>query len=105
MEVIYPSTGPGSPRQLAAAMERHTDNDVAIFDPITGEFLHVFDDEAARLLVVDVSGDWREELVVLAGSEVHVYHNDDVNPRPDEPRLWAQPHYGRARMTWNYYSP
>jgi len=105
VEVIYAIHWTGEVRQLAAAKERHVDNDVAIFDPITGEFLVVIDETAARLYVVDVSGDWREELVVVNGSEIHVYHNEDENPRPDEPRLWEDNGYRRSRMTWNYYSP
>jgi hypothetical protein len=95
----------GQTKQLAAAKERHESGDVCIFDPITGEFVERFAEKADRLYVADVSGDWREELIVVAGSEIHVYHSQTPNPRPAEPRLWAQQHYGRSKMTWNYYSP
>lgn len=105
VEVIYAIHWTGGERQLTAAKERHTDNDVTVFDPLTGEFLTVIDETANRFHVVDVSGDWREELVVLNGSEIHVYHNESANLRPDQPRLWNRNDYGRSRMTWNYYSP
>ena len=51
------------------------------------------------------AGDWREELVVLNGNTLHIYHNDAPNPNPDHPRLWKQAHYGRTKRTHNYYSP
>ncbi len=60
---------------------------------------------ADRLYVADVSGDWREEMVVLHGNELRVYHNPAPNPRPDQPRLWELPHYRRAKQAYNYYSP
>ena len=105
VEVIWTIDWTGEPKQLAAAKERHTSGDVAIFDPITGRFLARFPERADRLYVADVSGDWREELVVVSGPEIRIYHNPAPNPDPDRPRLWAQQHYRRSKMTWNYYSP
>ena len=105
VEVIFTIDWTGGPRQLAAAKERHKSGDVSIFDPISGKFLHRFKEKADRLYVADVSGDWREELIVLNGNELHIYQNDKPNPNPDRPRLWDQNHYRRAKMTWNYYSP
>lgn len=105
VETIWTIDWTGEPKQLAAAKERHAQGDVAVFDPMTGTFSARFDERAARLFVADVAGDWREELVVLNGNELHVYHNDSANPQPDHPSLWSQPHYRRAKLTWNYYSP
>lgn len=105
VEVIWRIDWTGGDKQLAAAKERHTSGDVCVFDPMTGAFQARFDDTADRLFVADVSGDWREELVVLSGNELRVYHNGAPNPRPDQPRLWRKPHYLRSKMTWNYYSP
>jgi len=105
VEVIWTIDWTGGPKQLAAAKERHRSGDVAIFDPITGRFLHRFTEKADRLYVADVSGDWREELIVLNGDELHIYHNEDPNPNPDRPRLWSRNAYRRSKMTWNYYSP
>jgi len=90
---------------LCAAKERHKSGDVAIFDPITGKFVRRFSEKADRLYVADVSGDWREELIVLTGQDLHIYHNNSPNPNPDRPRLWTQGHYRRSKATWNYYSP
>ena len=105
VEVIVAIDWTGDSRQLAIAKERHKSGDVAIFDPITGQFLHRFSEKADRLYVADVYGDWREELIVLNGNELHIYLNDKQNPNPDHPRLWAQKQYHRSKMTWNYYSP
>ena len=105
VEVIWTIDWTGQDQQLAAAKERHRSGDVCIFDPITGRFIERFSEKADRLYVADVSGDWREELIVLTGNELRIYHNDAPNPQPDRPRLWQQPHYRRSKMTWNYYSP
>jgi len=105
VEVIFPIEWTGDSKQLAAAKERHESGDVAIFDPLGGQFLHRFKEKADRLYVADVFGDWREELIVLNGNELHIYQNDVQNPNPHRPRLWSKNHYRRSRMTWNYYSP
>lgn len=105
LEVIWTIDWTGEAKQLAAAKERHTSGDVAIFDPISGHFLHRFDEMADWLYVADVSGDWREELIVVNGNEIHVYHNEVSNPNSDHPHLWVQNHYRRSKMTWNYYIP
>lgn len=105
VEVIHSIHWTGEEKQLAAAKERHTAGDVCIFEPVTGRFVERFPEKADRLYVADVTGDWREELIVLSGNIVRVYHNPAENPRPDQPRLWSQPHYRRSKMTHNYYSP
>jgi hypothetical protein len=105
VEAIWTIDWTGEMKQLAAAKERHVSGDVAIFDPITGRFLQRFRERADRLYVADVSGDWREEIIVLNGKELRIYENADTNPNPDWPRLWNQNQYRRSKMTWNYYSP
>ena len=90
---------------MAAAKERHESGDVGIFDPLHGTFLHHFKEQADRLYVADVTGDWREELIVLNRNELHIYQNDQPNPNPKHPRLWTNASYRRSKMTWNYYSP
>lgn len=95
----------GAPTQLAAAKERHTSGHVALFEPMTGRFVARFSGQADRLYVADVSGDWREELIVVSGRELQIYENPAPNPRPDQPRLWTQNAYRRSKMSWNYYSP
>jgi len=105
VEVIFTIDWTGKPQQLAAATERHKAGDVGIFDAITGRFLHRFQAKTDRVYVADISGDWREELVVLSGDQLRIYSNPDANPNPDRPSLWAKNHYLRSKMTWNYYSP
>lgn len=105
VEVIWCIDWTGNRKQLAAAKERHKNGDVCIFDALTGQFLVRIPEQASRLYVADVTGDWREELVVWNGSELHIYANTAPNPRPDAPRLWEQQHYRRSKMTYNYYSP
>lgn len=105
VEVIWAIDWTGDPRQLAAAKERHESGDVCVFDPLSGEFILTIPEKADRLYVADVSGDWREELIVVAGSEIHIYHNETPNRHLERPRLWNQQHYRRSKMTWNYYSP
>jgi hypothetical protein len=105
VEEIFTIQWTGGPKPQAAAKERHTAGDVALFDPMTGAFLWRLDEAADRLYVADVSGDWREEIVVLNGGELHIYENPGPNPDPGRPRLWDQDHYRRSKLTWNYYSP
>lgn len=105
VEVISTIAWTGMPKALAAAKERHQTGDVAIFDPLTGAFELRIDEQAERLYVADVTGDWREEIVVLNGQELRIYENPAVNPAPDRPPLWSQDHYRRSKLTWNYYNP
>ena len=105
VEVIFTIDWTGESKQLSAAKERHKSGDVGIFDPLTGKFLHRFKEKADRLYVADVSGDWREELLVLNGNQLRIYSNFQPNPQPEQPRLWSFNHYRRSKMTWNYYNP
>jgi rhamnogalacturonan lyase-like protein/VCBS repeat protein len=105
VEVIWTIDWTGGPRQLAAAKERHQSGDVCIFEPLTGKFVQRFAEKADKLYVADVSGDWREEIIVQNGGELHIYFNEEPNPAPDKPRLWNRNEYQRSKMTWNYYSP
>ena len=105
VEVIYTINWDGTDKQLAAAKERHKSGDVAIFDPLSGTFLHRFKEKADRIYVADVEGDWREELIILNGNEIHIYSNTDHDPGPDRKRHWASPYYRRNKMTYNYYNP
>ena len=55
--------------------------------------------------IADVLGDWREEIIVLAGNELSIYQNPAPNSRPDQPRLWTNRNYRRLKKCHNYYSP
>ncbi|MBK4729870.1 VCBS repeat-containing protein [Oxynema sp. CENA135] len=105
VEVIFPIHWTGEQRELAAAKERHRSGDVALFEPISGKFVLKIRERADRLYVADVSGDWREEIIVLDGNRLRVYQNPDPNPNPDRPSLWTQDHYRRSKTNWNYYNP
>jgi rhamnogalacturonan lyase-like protein len=105
VEIIYCIDWTGKQQQLACAKERHTSGDVCIFEPLTGKFVLRIPEKADRLYVADVSGDWREEIVVLNGSELHIYENKAVNPRPKHKRLWTDRNYRRMKQYYNYYSP
>ena len=105
IEEIFSIWWDGSNRQLIAAKERHKSGDVAVIDPLTGKFIARFKDKADRLYVADVAGDWREELIVLSGNELHIYQNTAPNPNPNRERLWNKQWYRRSKAVWNYYSP
>jgi hypothetical protein len=105
VEVIHTIDWTGKREQLACAKERHTNGDVCLFEPLTGNFVLRLKEKADRLYVADVLGDWREEILVLNGNELHVYQNPDPNPRPKEKRLWENRNYGRLKQCHNYYSP
>jgi hypothetical protein len=105
VEVIHRIDWTGERQQLACAKERHTRGDVAIFQPLTGEFVQRFKATADRLYVADVKGDWREEIIILNGNELRIYENLAPNPRPNQPRLWEDRNYGRMKQYHNYYSP
>jgi len=105
VEVIASIHWTGEETQMAAAKERHKSGDICLFEPISGKFVARFPEKADRIYVADVSGDWREEILVVSGRELRVYENPAKNPRPKQPRLWKTAHYARSKMTWNYYSP
>lgn len=105
VEVIHTIDWTGEPVQLACAKERHTEGDVCLFEPLTGRFLERFREKAARLYVADVYGDWREEVIVLSGHELHVYQNPAPNRHARAKRLWAEHNYRRLKHCHNYYSP
>ncbi|MCH9808895.1 MAG: hypothetical protein K0U74_14295 [Alphaproteobacteria bacterium] len=89
----------------AVAKERHRSGDVAVFEPVTGQFQIRLKEHANRLYVADVLGDWREEIIVWSATRINVYSNPAPNTQPDRPRLWADDHYRRSKTTWNYYNP
>jgi len=105
VEVIHTIDWTGSRQQLACAKERHRSGDVCVFEPLTGRFVARIPEKADRLYVADVTGDWREEIIVQAGSELHVYANAAANPRGDVKRLWTGRNYRRLKQCHNYYSP
>ena len=90
---------------MACGKERHESGDICIFEPLTGRFVARFEEKADRLYVADVTGDWREEIIVLNGNELHIYQNAEENPRPNVERLWTDRNYHWLKQCSNYYSP
>ena len=105
VEIIHTIDWTGKRQQLACATERHMTGDVCLFEPLTGKFVAHFKEKADRLYVADVTGDWREEIIVLNGSELHIYANKSPNPRPNRKCFWTNRNYRRLKQCYNYYSP
>jgi hypothetical protein len=105
VEEIVPIHWTGAKVQLAAAKERHESGDVCLFEPMTGRFVVHIKARTDRLYVADITGDWREEIIIVEGNQIRFFENSESNPRPHHPRLWTQSHYRRNKMSWNYYSP
>ncbi len=104
-EVIQRIRWTGDTQDYLVAKERHEAGDVGIFDALTGQVLAQFSSQTERLVVADVLGDWREEIIVLENSQIKIFQNTAPNPNPDQPRLWEDTLYRRLKMTGNYYSP
>lgn len=75
---------------------------MAVIEPLTGWFITRFKKIAGRLYVIDVAGDWSEELIVLSGNELNIYQNEELNLNPDKPTLWIQKHYQLSKSVRNY---
>ena len=105
VEVIHTIDWTGNRKQLACAKERHTVGDTCLFEPLTGRFVLRIEESTDRLYVADVSGDWREEIIIQNGGALHIYSNPRSNPRPKQPRLWGDRNYRRLKQCHNYYSP
>ncbi len=105
VEVIVPIDWAGTRLQLAAAKERHESGDIGLFKPTTGEFVLHIKAKADRLYVADITGDWREEIIIVEGKQIRLFENTAPNAQPQRARLWTQQNYRRSKMSWNYYSP
>lgn len=105
LEVINRIRWTGEAKDYIVAKERHEAGDVGIFDALTGQLIAQFPAQTERLYIADVVDDWREEIIILEKDSLKIIQNADLNPNPNQPKLWDQAHYQRQKMTWNYYSP
>ena len=109
IDVVTPIHWEGEGRRLILVKERHLDRTAAIVDPLDGRVVQHFKVQAARTYVADISGDHREEVVVVQASNggngsVKVFWNAEPSTGL-QPREWRLPHYRRVKQNWNYYSP
>ncbi len=95
----------GGKKRLAVAKARHAAGDVVIFDPMGGKFHLIIEENARRLYVADLIGDFREEIIVLHPEGLRVYMNPHVPWESLQKSLWEENSYLRSKMTWNYYNP
>ncbi len=107
IEVISSIDWTGSVPNYIAAQERHAEGKIAIINPMTGQFLHWWDENSARIYVADVAGDYREEIIVLNSleKEIRIYWNPDSNKNTRGKRYWDENYYKRQKLNYNYYSP
>lgn len=106
VEITNPISWNNSGPEMLAALERHRVGNVGLLNPMTGAFLKVWNDTAVRLLVADVSGDAREEVITFnqANRELRVYFNTAAGNGSTR-RLWRHNWYRRAKDSSQGYSP
>ncbi|MCK5148097.1 VCBS repeat-containing protein [bacterium] len=113
IEMIWTIDWDGSDVEYIAAQARHavTVAHVGVFNALTGEAVWTSLSEsvniyANNIYVADVSGDSREEIIFIDGSDntIKVFHNDEqfTDTNPDK---WDDPLYKRLKQNWSYYSP
>lgn len=91
VEVIWTIDWTGGPTQLAAAKERHRSGDVCVFDPLTGKFVkRITQSRRPALCRGRLGRSWREEILVISGGKLYIYHNEEPNPDPNRPPLAAE---------------
>ncbi|MFA3916181.1 rhamnogalacturonan lyase family protein [Ruegeria hyattellae] len=99
----------GTGQQQLFVTERHIDGQIALVNALTGEFLRIWPTKAVRTYAADVTGDAREELIVLEarpdGSALKIFWNEEPTDDITHDRLWEDRAYRRMRQNWNYYSP
>jgi hypothetical protein len=108
VEVITPIDWTGGRKEYLAVKERHTEGKIGILDPITGDFKKWWDETASRMYIADVSGDAREEIIVINSdkNEIKIYSNNDpAEASQEKRRKWDQNVYRRTKLNYNYYSP
>jgi hypothetical protein len=79
--------------------------DPVIFDPLEGRIIKWFDVPVRQCFPVDVSGDYREEIVGIDGAtkEFVIWWNPEENRRSRE-RYWAHQWYRVAMQISDAYS-
>ena len=106
IETIYSINWYGGSKKYLAAKERHVDGKICIIDPLTGKFLVGWDENAARLYVADVEGDYRDEIVILNSkvNEIRIYWNNKKNDFMGNENPWHKNNYKSQKINYYYYS-
>ncbi len=104
VESIHRIRWTGGAKEHLAGKARHVAGNVAIFDALSGDIVFKVEAQAQRVFVADVTGDWREELIVVENGRIRIFVNNQTNPDPQRQSLWADPNYKRIKVVWNYYS-
>jgi hypothetical protein len=111
VEMIAAIDWEGGKKEYCAAKERHIDAGICIFDALGGENMFIEywgkSDSLDRIYVVDIAGDYREEIVTtsMVNKKLYVYWNPGPNNNPPKPRKWTFNWYIRQKQNYNYYSP
>jgi len=106
IEDIQPIDWYGQQYQSIVAKERWLDNgNVAVINPMTGQFLQRFRVAGMRVHAADVSGDYREEIIVLdLDSSLKIFWNDQP-PVVHRVGYWTRQYYRRHKQNWGHYTP
>jgi hypothetical protein len=106
IEDIQPIDWFGQQYQSILVRERFLDDaDAAIVNPMTGQFLERFRVAGMRVHAADVSGDYREEIVVLdLDSTLKVFWNPQP-PSVHRVGYWTRQYYRRHKQNWGHYTP
>ncbi|MFO7889005.1 MAG: hypothetical protein R6V04_01560 [bacterium] len=113
IENIWTIDWDGSGKEYIAGKARSGFGHVGIFNAVSGNSVWSTTSvpsldtlQAKTLYVADISGDSREEIVIvdLEDHTIKVFHNDDpfTDTGPDK---WDDPLYRRLKQNWSYYSP
>lgn len=96
----------GGRANLIAVQERHSDGRIALLEPMTGKFVRFWEESCARLLVADVAGDPREEIIVVNSerNEIRIYWNEKPSLSPRRDRYWTDRNYRHGKLNYNLYS-
>jgi hypothetical protein len=106
IEDIQPIDWFGQQHQSIVARERwRDDGNAAVIDPLTGEFLQRFRVAGMRVQAADVSGDYREEIVVLdLDGSLKIFWKEGP-PVVRRVGYWTHQHYRRHKQNWGHYTP
>ena len=112
IEYVWTIDWTGAPKEAIAARARFVDGHFGVFNATTGDSIWTTMKRAPlmkckEILVADVAGDGREEMIVLDlhDQKLKIFWNNQPNPNQPKPAKWQDPLYRRLKQNWNDYSP